>query len=77
MASNQKLLFLCSAAVLLSALITAAAADGVQEDDQNGEWWCYPGKAFPHNPLGSCRTYVISRACHRGPGLPMLVKERC
>uniref|UniRef100_A0ACD6A4J1 Uncharacterized protein n=1 Tax=Avena sativa TaxID=4498 RepID=A0ACD6A4J1_AVESA len=71
MASNDLFLLLSGAVVLLSVL-AAAAADGVEDYSR-----CRPGVAFPHNPLATCRAYVVSRACRRGPGLPMLAKERC
>ncbi|XP_071680684.1 alpha-amylase/trypsin inhibitor-like [Lolium perenne] len=60
-------LLLLSGSILLSVLAVSAAVD----------YKCRPGVAFPHNPLATCRPYVLNRACGRGLGLPMLVKEWC
>ncbi|KAL5198885.1 hypothetical protein ABZP36_002397 [Zizania latifolia] len=49
------------AAVLLSVLAAAAASVGTS---------CQPGMAIPHNPLRSCRPYVLQRACGLGGGPP-------
>ncbi|XP_047085925.1 alpha-amylase/trypsin inhibitor-like [Lolium rigidum] len=66
MASNQLILF---ATVLLSVLAATSASVGNQ---------CVPGLAIPHNPLGNCRTYVVSEICHIGPRLlPNDMKQRC
>ncbi|EER98205.1 hypothetical protein BDA96_02G079600 [Sorghum bicolor] len=61
---------LLSAAVLLSVLAATAAAAN----------WCEPGLVIPLNPLPSCRTYMVRRACgvSIGPVVPLpVLKERC
>nr|ACR83573.1 trypsin inhibitor [Triticum monococcum subsp. monococcum] len=57
------------AAVMLAILAAASASVGDQ---------CVPGLVMPHNPLGACRTYVVSQICHVGPRLfTWDMKRRC
>ena len=69
MASRSSYILL-SAAVLLSVFAAAAARTN----------WCEPGLVIPLNPLPSCRTYMVRRACGVGrrPFVPLpVMKERC